>query len=121
MALAGGAHLSRALELTCLSHSSRSACGAFRLSSRVKKRIVASLPAETMYELGPACPGTMAEDQIELHECGIVWTRSVSAVQVSCAVLFDQYPPADTPDQTRMVPSSPELIAPDPSGIAATE
>jgi hypothetical protein len=42
------AYLSRALELTCLSHSSLSACGALRPSSLVKNRMVASFDDEAM-------------------------------------------------------------------------
>lgn len=73
-----------------------------------------------MYELGPLRPGTMADDQIELEECGIVCTSSVSERCQRCAlsVYVNQ---VYARDQTLRVPSSPELIAPDPSGNADTE
>ena len=44
----------------------------------MKKRIVASLEEDAMYDVGPVRPGTMADDHMEFDECGIVWISSVS-------------------------------------------
>jgi hypothetical protein len=61
-------------------------------------------------------PGTTADDHIELEEWGMVWTNSVSEISTTSA-----RGERDVLDHTLMVPSSPVLIAPLPSGNATTE
>jgi hypothetical protein len=63
-------------------------------------------------------PGTTADDHIEFEEWGMVWISSVSDIS---ALLEGKRRWRDVLDQTRMVPSSPVLIAPLPSGNATTE
>jgi len=64
--------------------------------------------------------GTTADDHIELEEWGMVWISSVSDI----STYFQQRSlgnRGDVLDHTLMVPSSPVLIAPLPSGNATTE
>lgn len=44
-----------------------------------------SLADDAMYDLGPFKPGTIADDQIELEECAMVCTSSVSVMCQRCA------------------------------------
>jgi len=64
--------------------------------------------------------GTTADDHIELEEWGMVWINSVSDIStyIQQRSLGNR---GDVPDHTLMVPSSPVLIAPLPSGNATTE